>query len=126
MSMSDVAVVILLVLLGVVAGAVLPTILQARRAFRAAETWFEGTGRKIDRLADDAEGLLANLREIADAAAQLRGAVRACASIGTMLGPAVAEGLRAAFTRGPEEVQEDEGRTSSAIPIESTRKGDSP
>jgi uncharacterized protein YoxC len=144
MSLSDVVAVVLLVLLGVVAGALIPTILQARRTFRVAEVWFEGTGRKVDRLVEDvsqvaarlnragvdlegsvqdAKELLANLREIADSASRLRGAVRTVTTVGSVLGPAIAEGLRAAFAPGREEVHDFEGRPDSTQRVDSPQGG---
>ena len=145
MSMTDVVLVVLLVLLGIVAGVLLPTIVQAKRTLRSAERWFEGTGRKVDRLAEDAgavvprlnhagidfegsvqdaKGLLASLREIADGAAQLKGAVNSLATVGSVLGPAIAEGLRAAFAPEPEEEdQEVEGDPRRPTAVPTTRQG---
>jgi uncharacterized protein YoxC len=144
MSVSDVAVVVLLVLLGVVAGALIPTLVQARRTFRVAEAWFEGTGRKVDRLVEDVGGvvarlnragvdlegsvgdartLVASLREIADSASRLRGAVHTVTAVGSVLGPAIAEGLRAAFAPGLEEVHDVEGRQDSGPRVDSPKGG---
>ena len=109
---------LVLVLLGVVTGAVVPALLQLRRTLRSAERFLDDTGPRlqrtletteraaahVDRIAGDVENDLDRVRGVLDVTAdlgrslrQVQGSLRTVASIGAAIGPAVAAAARALF-----------------------------
>jgi uncharacterized protein YoxC len=112
---------ILLVLFGVLVGAAVPALIQARRTLRRAERLLDDLGPRLGRTLDEVdraaarfnrigeefEGGVRGLRGVADAVTalapslrQMQESVRAVAAIGAAVGPAVAAGLRAIFPFG--------------------------
>jgi uncharacterized protein YoxC len=108
------------ILLAVLVGAAVPVLVQLRRTLRSAENLFNSTGPKLDSTLDelgeaasrvnrlgktlekDAEGLGVFTDAVAGLGRSLKQAqdtLRIVTAVGAAVGPAVAAGLQALFTR---------------------------
>jgi len=115
------------VLLAVLVGAVVPALLQLRRTLRSAEDVLSSTGPKLDRTLDEVAEAAARINRLgkslekdaeglgvfADAAAglgrsmkQAQESLRVMTTVGAAVGPAIAAGLKALFSQGPDDEEE--------------------
>jgi ABC-type transporter Mla subunit MlaD len=118
--MADSLVMAAVVLVAVLVGAAVPALLQLRRTLRAAETFLETTGARLNHTLDEASGAAANVQRlagqlegsvaelqkllgaagsVADSVGELRDGLRGILGGVATIGPAIAGAIHAVASR---------------------------
>ena len=88
--MENSLVVVAVTLVAVLVGAAVPALLQLRRTLRAAETFLETTGARLNHTLDEASGAAANIQRVAGhfeaGVAELQKLLGAASSVAGSLG----------------------------------------